>query len=120
MTYYLGVDIGTSSARVGLFTQTGRLIDFKTESISIINDQQDFYEQSSEEIWNAVCSCIRQLIQTNSDEKQLLSSSEIVSIGIHYLYLYFRVVNDTYMLTRIYVIDINSYLSNHIILYKFK
>ena len=37
MYYFLGVDVGTSSVRVGLFNQFGTLVDSKTQSINIFN-----------------------------------------------------------------------------------
>lgn len=81
MGYFLGVDVGTSSVRVGLFTSTGKLIDTRKNDITIHNPAKDYYEQSSEEIWNAICLSINELVQYNCNEKKLLLVDEIVSIG---------------------------------------
>ena len=81
MSYLLGVDVGTSSVRVGLFSTTGSLVDSQTKEISIFNYQTDFYEQSSDEIWSAIIQCIRNLVQKNCFEKQILRVEEIGSIG---------------------------------------
>lgn len=77
MKYFLGVDVGTNSVRVGLFDSNGNLINIKTESIQVFNFKADFYEQSSEEIWNNVCKCINAILETHGEIKD-----NIVSIGI--------------------------------------
>ena len=81
MVYFLGVDVGTASVRVGLFTSTGKLIDTKSHKITIHNPAEDFFEQSSEEIWDAICLCIKNIVQYNVDEKNILRVDEIASIG---------------------------------------
>lgn len=56
---YLGVDVGTGSARAGLFDAAGRLIASAKHDIRIFREAGDVVEQSSEDIWRAVCSCVR-------------------------------------------------------------
>ncbi|RNA12152.1 FGGY carbohydrate kinase domain-containing [Brachionus plicatilis] len=58
MKYYMGVDVGTSSVRVGLFDQNGILMEQKTEEITVFNFKQDYYEQSSSEIIEKINQCI--------------------------------------------------------------
>lgn len=82
MYYFLGVDVGTSSVRVGLFNQFGTLVDSKTQSINIFNFKIDFYEQSSEEIFSAICNCIKQIKEANCDNGSRISVDSIVSIGV--------------------------------------
>ncbi len=81
MTYFLGVDVGTSSVRVGLFASDGKLVGVKLYPISVINYKHEYYEQSTQEIWSAVITCIKNLIKENCHEKNLLKPDEIVSIG---------------------------------------
>ena len=57
--YYVGVDVGTSSVRAALVTGAGHLITTATQAITIWEPQPHFYEQSSDEIWQAVCTCVR-------------------------------------------------------------
>lgn len=80
MVYFLGVDVGTASVRVGLFAEDGNPIGVRTKEISISNPKKDFYEQSSDEIWAAICTCINQLVTDNCGQKTL-KREEIVSIG---------------------------------------
>lgn len=82
MVYFLGVDVGTASVRVGLFAEDGNPVGVRTKEISISNPKKDFYEQSSTEIWAAICTCIDQLVKENCDDKSLLKREDIVSIGI--------------------------------------
>jgi FGGY-family pentulose kinase len=55
------VDVGTGSARAALVTQDGRIVKTAVESIQTWNPQQDFYEQSSDNIWSACVTCIKKV-----------------------------------------------------------
>ncbi|XP_042409618.1 FGGY carbohydrate kinase domain-containing protein-like isoform X1 [Zingiber officinale] len=57
-TVFLGVDVGTGSARAGLFDEKGRLIGSASSPIQIWKEK-DCIEQSSTDIWHAVCSAVR-------------------------------------------------------------
>ncbi len=54
MTVFLGIDVGTGSARAGVFDERGRLLGRASEPIEIYRPAEDFVEQSSEDIWRAV------------------------------------------------------------------
>lgn len=56
---YLGVDVGTGSARAGLFTDDGRMLASASEAIRMWKPEPDFVEQSSEDIWKACCRAVR-------------------------------------------------------------
>lgn len=60
---YLGVDVGTGSARAGLFTGEGKLLSHHTEKIQVWRPEADFVEQSSEDIWKCVCTCVHEVVQ---------------------------------------------------------
>lgn len=51
---YLGVDVGTGSARAGVFDAAGRLLSAAKRDIAIWFEPGDAVEQSSEDIWRAV------------------------------------------------------------------
>jgi D-ribulokinase len=57
--HYLGIDVGTGSARAGLFDRTGRLIATDKADIQLWREAGDIVEQSSEDIWEAVCRSVR-------------------------------------------------------------
>ncbi len=55
----LGVDVGTGSARAGVFDLTGRSLGQATHPIRTWRPRADFVQQSSTDIWNAVCMAVR-------------------------------------------------------------
>ncbi|MBA0864545.1 hypothetical protein Goshw_004110 [Gossypium schwendimanii] len=55
---FLGVDVGTGSARAGLFDEEGRLLGSANSPIQIWKEG-DCIEQSSTDIWHAVCSAVK-------------------------------------------------------------
>ena len=59
---YVGVDVGTASVRAALVNHKGQVVHTAVEPIEIHNPQPDFYEQSSQNIWSAVCSTVKQVL----------------------------------------------------------
>ncbi len=57
-SYLLGIDVGTGSARAGVFTTDGKLVAMDSGTIEM-HREGDFVEQSSEDIWQAVVSAVR-------------------------------------------------------------
>jgi FGGY-family pentulose kinase len=57
--YFLGVDVGTGSARAGVFDAAGVMLGNHTESITSFFPAEDFVEQSSDDIWRACGVAIR-------------------------------------------------------------
>ena len=56
---FLGIDVGTGSARAGLFNASGRMLGTATQDIKMWKPQPDFVEQSSDDIWKACGIAIR-------------------------------------------------------------
>ncbi|UCD74973.1 MAG: FGGY-family carbohydrate kinase [Phycisphaerales bacterium] len=56
---FIGIDVGTGSARAGVFDSSGRMLASATEPIRMWKPQTDFVEQSSEDIWRACGVCVR-------------------------------------------------------------
>lgn len=52
--YVIGVDVGTGSARAGIFNAGGRMLASAVEPIQMWKPKPDYAEQSSEDIWRAV------------------------------------------------------------------
>lgn len=61
--YVLGIDVGTGSTRAGLFDTKGELIAVAKQDIQIFSTGSSLFEQSSENIWAAVCSCVREVVR---------------------------------------------------------
>jgi len=57
MSVFIGVDVGTGSARAGVFNAEGALLASHSQDIQMWRDG-DNAEQSSDDIWNAVCACV--------------------------------------------------------------
>lgn len=60
---YLGIDVGTGSARAGIFDERGVRAGMGTHPIQHWQPQPDFHEQSSEDIWRACCSAVRAALE---------------------------------------------------------
>jgi D-ribulokinase len=56
---FIGVDVGTSSARAGVFDETGTLLSTARCPIAIWHDAGDIVEQSSSDIWAACVASVR-------------------------------------------------------------
>ncbi|KFC63618.1 FGGY-family pentulose kinase [Bosea sp. LC85] len=58
--HFIGIDVGTASARAGIFDRSGRMLATAKHGIALYRDGPDIAEQSSDDIWNAVCACVRE------------------------------------------------------------
>ncbi len=58
----LGIDVGTLSARAGLFDLRGRLVGHGVAPIEIARPRQDFVEESTEDIWRACGRAVREAL----------------------------------------------------------
>ena len=56
---YIGVDVGTLSARAGVFDRAGQLIASARRPIAIWREPGEIVEQSSDDIWRAATSAVR-------------------------------------------------------------
>ena len=57
--YLLGIDVGTGSARAGVFTTDGRMVGTARCPIAIYRQGGSIVEQSSDDIWGAVVTSVR-------------------------------------------------------------
>ena len=57
--YVIGVDVGTGSARAGIFELTGRMVSSAKHDITLFRASGSIVEQSSAEIWSAVCEAVK-------------------------------------------------------------
>ena len=57
---YIGVDVGTGSARAGVFNGNGRMLGTAVRPIEMNKPKPDFVEQSSVNIWESVCTTVRE------------------------------------------------------------
>lgn len=59
---YLGIDVGTGSARAGLFDRSGNILGSAKADIAVFHEPGDIVEQSGNDIWRAVCFCVRETL----------------------------------------------------------
>lgn len=61
-SYFIGVDVGTGSARAGVFDLNGHMVGQASRTIDLYRPKTDFVEQSSDNIWQAVCNAVRDAV----------------------------------------------------------
>lgn len=66
MEYYVGVDVGTGSARAALISSKGKIVKLETCPLEIFHPAPNFYEQSSDNIWSAVCHVVKSVVADTS------------------------------------------------------
>lgn len=73
---FLGIDVGTGSARAGLFSASGRMLGSSSHPIRMWKPAPGFVEQSSEDIWKACGVAVRGALK-----KARVSAARIGGIG---------------------------------------
>lgn len=61
--HFVGIDVGTGSARAGVFTAKGLMLASAKREIAIYFEAGEIVEQSSSDIWAAVCASVRQAVK---------------------------------------------------------
>lgn len=74
--YVIAVDVGTGSARAGVFDLAGRQLARAVTPIGLNRPQALHYEQDSEDIWRAVCRSVREARQSAG-----LARDQVAAIG---------------------------------------
>lgn len=76
MNYYFGIDVGTGSARAGLFDETGKLIGSAKHDIQMTRPHTGWAEQSTRDIWHAVCYSVQEVLKHSQ-----ISPAHVKAIG---------------------------------------
>ncbi|CAH0338885.1 FGGY family pentulose kinase [Rhizobium sp. CECT 9324] len=74
--HIIAVDVGTGSARAGVFDLRGRQLSRHVTAISLHQSEPRHLEQDSDEIWSAVCTAVRAALSEAG-----LPSSAVLAIG---------------------------------------
>ena len=74
--YFVGIDVGTGSARAGIFDEAGRLLASVAHDIDQFRYPGDIAEQSSENIWDCVCKSVTAALKTSG-----IAASDVRGIG---------------------------------------
>jgi FGGY-family pentulose kinase len=62
MDAVIGVDVGTGSARAGVFDGSGRMLGQASRPIRAWHPKPDYVQQSTADIWAAVCASVREAL----------------------------------------------------------
>lgn len=77
-TYLIGIDVGTGSARAGVFDPQGQLLASARHDIDLFRDERRArVEQSSAQIWEAVCQAVRAAVA-----KSGIDPAAVAGIGV--------------------------------------
>ncbi|RYE81821.1 MAG: ribulokinase, partial [Hyphomicrobiales bacterium] len=75
--HFVGIDVGTGSARAGVFTAEGRMLASAKHDIAIFYEAGEIVEQSSNDIWRAICTSVREAVKASG-----VSPSFVAGIGV--------------------------------------
>ncbi len=76
MKNFIGVDVGTGSARAGVFDVQGKCLGTAQRPISVFRPVQDFAQQSSAQIWSSVAQSVHEAVT-----RAAVSAESIAGIG---------------------------------------
>lgn len=65
--HFIGIDVGTGSARACIINARGDIVSLASENISLWQPQPGFYEQSTTEIWSKISIAVRRALSTSKD-----------------------------------------------------
>jgi FGGY-family pentulose kinase len=72
LDHYIGVDVGTGSARACIIDETGDIKALASEEIKLWQPENGYYEQSTTDIWNRICDCVRRVVnETQVDPSKI-------------------------------------------------
>ncbi|WP_137133423.1 FGGY-family carbohydrate kinase [Rhizobium sp. FKY42] len=74
--YLVAVDVGTTSARAGIFARDGHMLAKARHPIEMRRGPADFAEHDSEDIWRATCVAVRQALSLSG-----LEASQVAGFG---------------------------------------
>ena len=74
--YVIGVDVGTGSARAGVFDLAGHMVATARRDITLFHAPGSIVEQSSTEIWDAVCEAVKETLS-----QARISADQVVGVG---------------------------------------
>lgn len=82
-TFYIGVDVGTDSARACLINESGDIIALESKPISRWEPLPGFWNQSTTDIWASICYCVNHIISQAlaQPDSGLRDRSQVKGIG---------------------------------------
>ncbi|KZO94845.1 Pentulose kinase [Calocera viscosa TUFC12733] len=77
--HYIGIDVGTGSARAALLDASGKLVADSTHETRTWRDSRDarIFEQSTSDIWAAICRCCHEVLKSSG-----VAPEEVKGVGV--------------------------------------
>ncbi|KKY17571.1 putative fggy-family carbohydrate kinase [Phaeomoniella chlamydospora] len=66
MDHYIGIDVGTGSARACIINSKGDIVGLASENIGLWQPEQGYYEQSTTDIWRCICQSVQRAISQHN------------------------------------------------------
>ncbi|KAF2771526.1 Pentulose kinase [Teratosphaeria nubilosa] len=66
--HYIGIDVGTGSARACIMNAHGDIVGLASENIGLWQPETGFYEQSTTNIWRCICSSVQRAMAQHGIE----------------------------------------------------
>ncbi|RQM04722.1 hypothetical protein DH86_00004335 [Scytalidium sp. 3C] len=73
---YIGIDVGTGSARACIIDAQGDIKALATENIKLWQPETGYYEQSTTDIWRCICICVQRALS-----QSLIDPNSVRGIG---------------------------------------
>ncbi|KAL4744131.1 hypothetical protein BDV11DRAFT_210791 [Aspergillus similis] len=74
--YYIGIDVGTGSARACIIDHNGDIVGLASKDIGLWQPEQQHYEQSTRNIWQCICAAVQQALA-----ERAIPPSQVHGIG---------------------------------------
>ena len=74
--YLIGIDVGTGSARAGVFDANGVMLASAKADLTMWREAGSIVEQSSAQVWQAVCHAVRGAVKAAA-----IDPAQVVGLG---------------------------------------
>ncbi len=81
MNYYLGLDNGGTTTKAALYDRTGKEIGIASTDTKMLTPYPDFTERDMEEMWDANCKVIREVLQTTGVDPSMVKGVAVCGHG---------------------------------------
>ncbi|CAO3681334.1 unnamed protein product [Umbelopsis vinacea] len=72
MEYFVGIDVGTGSARACVINSHGDVLGLHVEATKTWNPRHEIYEQSTENIWKCICLSVKEALSNSGVQPEAI------------------------------------------------
>ncbi|GAB7351454.1 hypothetical protein MBLNU459_g2116t1 [Dothideomycetes sp. NU459] len=66
LDHYIGIDVGTGSARACIMNSKGDIVGLASHNIGLWQPETGYYEQSTTDIWRCICDSVKEAMSTHN------------------------------------------------------